>query len=67
MEILSKIKKYFGFTETEENIRTPLMPENQIVYIYDTLDIAKTIKFAYELPQGVNLREIQIADTKQDA
>ncbi len=30
-------------------------------------DIAKTIKFAYELPQGVNLREIQIADTKQDA
>ncbi len=30
-------------------------------------DVAKTIKFAYELPQGVNLREIQIADTKQDA
>ncbi len=30
-------------------------------------DIAKTIKFAYELPQGVNLREIQIADTKQDS
>ena len=30
-------------------------------------DIAKTIKFAYEMPQGVNLREIQIADTKQDA
>ncbi len=30
-------------------------------------DIAKTVKFAYELPQGVNLREIQIADTKQDA
>ncbi len=30
-------------------------------------DIAKTIKFAYELPQGVNLRELQIADTKQDA
>ncbi len=29
-------------------------------------DIAKTIKFAYEMPQGVNLREIQIADTKQD-
>ncbi len=29
-------------------------------------DIAKTIKFAYELPQGVNLREIQIADTRQD-
>ncbi|MCD7120052.1 SDR family oxidoreductase [Limosilactobacillus agrestis] len=28
-------------------------------------DIAKSIKFAYELPQGVNLREIQIADTKQ--
>ena len=30
-------------------------------------DVAQTIKFAYELPQGVNLREIQIADTKQDA
>ncbi len=30
-------------------------------------DIAKTIKFAYELPQGVNMREIQIADTRQDA
>ncbi len=30
-------------------------------------DIAKTIKFAYELPQGVNLREIQISDTRQDA
>ena len=30
-------------------------------------DVASTIKFAYELPQGVNLREIQIADTKQDA
>ncbi len=31
------------------------------------VDVAQTIKFAYELPQGVNLREIQIADTKQDA
>lgn len=30
-------------------------------------DVAKTIRFAYELPQSVNLREIQIADTKQDA
>ena len=30
-------------------------------------DVARTIKFAYELPQGVNLREIQITDTKQDA
>lgn len=30
-------------------------------------DVAKTIQFAYELPQGVNLREIQIADTRQDA
>lgn len=29
-------------------------------------DVAKTIKFAYEMPQGVNLREIQIADTRQD-
>lgn len=30
-------------------------------------DVAKTIQFAYEMPQGVNIREIQIADTKQDA
>ena len=30
-------------------------------------DVAQTIKFAFELPQGVNLREIQIADTRQDA
>ncbi len=29
-------------------------------------DVAKTIQFAYELPQGVNLREIQMADTRQD-
>ncbi len=29
-------------------------------------DVAKTVRFAYEMPQGVNLREIQIADTKQD-
>lgn len=30
-------------------------------------DVARTIKFAYELPQGVTLREIVITDTKQDA
>lgn len=30
-------------------------------------DVAKTIKYAYELPQGVSLREIVICDTKQDA
>jgi NADP-dependent 3-hydroxy acid dehydrogenase YdfG len=30
-------------------------------------DVAKTIKFTYELPQGVSLREIVITDTKQDA
>jgi NADP-dependent 3-hydroxy acid dehydrogenase YdfG len=30
-------------------------------------DVALTIKFAYELPQGVLLREIVITDTKQDA
>ncbi|MCT4615924.1 MAG: SDR family oxidoreductase [Marinifilaceae bacterium] len=30
-------------------------------------DVAKTIKFAYELPQAVSLREIIITDTKQDA
>ena len=29
-------------------------------------DIANTVFFAYKMPQGVNLREIQIADTKQD-
>lgn len=30
-------------------------------------DVAKTIKYAYELPQGVSLREIVITDTRQDA
>lgn len=30
-------------------------------------DVAKTIKYAYELPQAVSLREIIITDTKQDA
>lgn len=30
-------------------------------------DVAQTIKFAYEMPQGVSLREIVITDTKQDA
>lgn len=30
-------------------------------------DVATTIKFAYELPQAVSLREIIITDTKQDA
>ena len=30
-------------------------------------DVAKTIQFAYELPQGVSLREIVISDTMQDA
>lgn len=30
-------------------------------------DVAQTIKFSYELPQGVSLREIIITDTKQDA
>lgn len=30
-------------------------------------DVAKTIKFAYELPQAVSLREIVITDTMQDA
>ncbi|MCG8580518.1 MAG: SDR family oxidoreductase [Bacteroidales bacterium] len=30
-------------------------------------DVAKTIKYAYELPQSVSLREIIITDTKQDA
>ena len=30
-------------------------------------DIARTVRFAYEMPQSVNLREIQIADTRQDS
>ncbi|MCT4663002.1 MAG: SDR family oxidoreductase [Tissierellales bacterium] len=30
-------------------------------------DVADTIKFAYELPQSVSLRQIVITDTKQDA
>jgi len=30
-------------------------------------DVAKTIKYSYELPQYVSLREIVITDTKQDA
>ncbi|MFA8435319.1 MAG: SDR family oxidoreductase [Marinifilaceae bacterium] len=30
-------------------------------------DVAKTIKYAYELPQAVSLREIIITDTMQDA
>lgn len=30
-------------------------------------DIAKTVHFAYEMPQCVNIREIQVADTRQDA
>ncbi len=47
-----------GYNEWKENVGA-----NSIT----THDVAKTIKFAYELPQGVNLREIQIADTKQDA
>ncbi len=29
--------------------------------------VAQCIKFAYEMPQGVTIREIQIADTRQDA
>ena len=31
------------------------------------VDVAKTIKYAYEMPQCVSLREIIICDTKQDA
>lgn len=30
-------------------------------------DVATTIKFSYELPQAVSLREIIITDTMQDA
>ncbi|MGB0837377.1 MAG: SDR family oxidoreductase [Flavobacteriaceae bacterium] len=32
-----------------------------------TKDVAQTVRFAYELPQAVSLREIVITDTKQDA
>lgn len=31
------------------------------------IDVARTIKFAYDLPQSVLLRELIISDTKQDA
>lgn len=31
------------------------------------IDVAKSIKFAYELPQGVLIRELTITDTRQDA
>ncbi|MDY2777043.1 MAG: SDR family oxidoreductase [Collinsella sp.] len=30
-------------------------------------DIANTVHFVYSMPQGVNIREVQIADTRQDA
>ncbi|MGG5504382.1 hypothetical protein ACPDHQ_13265 [Myroides odoratimimus] len=31
------------------------------------IDVARTIKFAYDLPQSVLLRELIISDTKQNA
>lgn len=30
-------------------------------------EIAETVRFMYELPQGVNIRELHISDTKQDS
>lgn len=30
-------------------------------------DIAETVRFMYEMPQGVNLREVHISDTRQDS
>lgn len=30
-------------------------------------DIASTVRFMYEMPQGVNLREVHISDTHQDS
>ncbi len=51
-----KIKENFVNWRIENNVQT-----------ITSEDIAKTIRFAYEMPQGVNLREIQIADTRQDS
>lgn len=50
------IKK--GYNEWKESVGAVNITAN---------DVAKTIKFAYELPQGVSLRQIVITDTKQDA
>ncbi|MCT4612081.1 MAG: SDR family oxidoreductase [Clostridia bacterium] len=47
-----------GYNEWKESIGATNIKAN---------DIAKTIKYAYDLPQAVSLREIIITDTMQDA
>ncbi|UTW62152.1 SDR family oxidoreductase [bacterium SCSIO 12741] len=47
-----------GYNEWKENVGAVSIT---------AADVATTIKFAYELPQGVLLREIVITDTRQDA
>ncbi|MGY3725399.1 NADP-dependent 3-hydroxy acid dehydrogenase YdfG [Granulicatella balaenopterae] len=51
---------------TSDNIKSSYnnwLETNDISITAD--DIAKTIQFAYEMPQTVTMREIQISDTKQ--
>ncbi|MBD5429062.1 SDR family oxidoreductase [Lactobacillus sp.] len=52
----SKIKKNYNAWLEETGVGS-ITPE----------DIARTVRFAYEMPQSVNLREIQISDTRQDS
>ena len=47
-----------GYNEWKESVGAVNITAN---------DVAQTIKFSYELPQGVSLREIIITDTKRDA
>jgi NADP-dependent 3-hydroxy acid dehydrogenase YdfG len=47
-----------GYNEWKESIGAVNITAN---------DVAKTIKYAYELPQAVSLRQIVITDTMQDA
>lgn len=47
-----------GYNEWKESVGAVNITSN---------DVAKTVKFAYQLPQAVSLREIVISDTKQDA
>ncbi len=60
-------------TELVHHTTSDTLKENYFKWKEDTgvgaitvEDIVKAIKFAYDMPQGVNVREIQIADTKQD-
>ncbi len=47
-----------GYNEWKESVGATNITAN---------DVAKTIKYAYELPQAVSLRQIVITDTMQDA